>query len=117
MSKLKIENEISCCPVLEDTGLALAELLPLFPDRLFCALALNYFVNRPHFCSIANRFSIPNYKLTSALDVYHPARGLTSSDISAGVSSGRSLIENKRKEFPRQRSHRKGSENAQLQFF
>ena len=45
MSKLKIEDEISCCPVLEETGLALAELLPLFPDRLFCALALNYFVN------------------------------------------------------------------------
>jgi hypothetical protein len=206
-------------------------------------------VNRAHFCSIANRFSIPNYKLTSTLDVYHPAheptsfafvtreaastpcscyvfkndsvelveqivkklkleigsgkrkrlgetsglksyhylnlqmiiagesevisyevlllnktpiytekpsqdiidnlieqskyqsgknsvhqeqngangenfsveicertRGLTSSDISAGVSSGRSLIESKRKEFPRQRSHRKRSENAQHQY-
>jgi len=40
-----------------------------------------------------------------SVEICERTRGLTSSDISAGVSSGRSLIENKRKEFPRQRSH------------
>lgn len=35
-------------------------------------------VSSAHFCAIANRFSIPNYKLTLALDVYHPAHEPTS---------------------------------------
>ena len=45
------------------------------------------------------------------VDISTRNRGLTSSDISTGVShggAGRSVIENKRKEFARQRSHRKG---------
>jgi len=44
-----------------------------------------------------------------SVEISERNRGLTSSDISTGVSSGRSLIENKRKEFSRQRSHRKRS--------
>ncbi|CBY15549.1 unnamed protein product, partial [Oikopleura dioica] len=40
-----------------------------------------------------------------SVEISERNRGLTSSDISTGVSSGRSLIENKRKEFSRQRSH------------
>lgn len=50
-----------------------------------------------------------------SVEICERTRGLTSSDISAGVSSGRSVIENKRKEFPRQRSHREGSDNIKLQ--
>ena len=66
---------------------------------------------RPESANGTNEFSV---------DISTRNRGLTSSDISTGVSddrAGRSVVENKRKEFTRQRSHRKGSIFSYLSHF